>query len=285
MTYFIAEVSSNHQQDLERCEAFIRCSAAIGCDAVKFQLFKIDQLFAPEILRHSPPHRQRQQWELPEQYIPRLAEYCKEQRIDFSCTPFYLDAVELLAEHVAFFKIASYELLWSDLLRACAQTGKPVVLSSGMATLNEIDDALETLSSAGAREIALLHCVSAYPAPEEECNLSAIDTLRQRYDVPIGWSDHSHSEAVLYRAVHRWQADYLEFHLDLDSQGAEYSSGHCWLPEKISPIIQSARRADIIDGGGEKIPAASELPDRGWRADSEDGLRPTRAQRREFIKT
>jgi N-acetylneuraminate synthase len=271
---FVAEVSSNHHRDLERCFRFIDKAAAVGCGAVKFQLFRIEELFAPEILAKSPMHRARKAWELPVEFLPRLAARCRERKIQFSCTPFYLDAVEELLPHVDFYKIASYELLWTDLLTACARTGKPLVLSTGMATLDEIQGAVETVRAAGCADLTLLHCVSGYPAPVEQCNLAAIRTLAQRFSCSVGWSDHSVSPAVIYRAVHHWHAGMVEFHLDLEGEGDEFKTGHCWLPEQIEHVIKMTEAGFAADGSGAKAPAAAELPDREWRADPSDGLRP-----------
>src|ERR1700759_228347 len=155
---FIAEASSNHGRELARGLAFVDAAADAGCDAVKFQLFKIARMFAPEILRQSPKHRARTQWELPLAHLKPLAEHCSARKIQFSCTPFYLEAVAELAPFVDFYKVASYELLVTDLLRACAQTGKPLVVSTGMSTMDEITAAAATLKEAGARDITLLHC-------------------------------------------------------------------------------------------------------------------------------
>lgn len=282
MTLFIAEVSSNHHQDLDRCFEFIRASAAIGCDAVKFQLFKIDQLFAPEVLAKSAKHRARKAWELPVSFIPELKRCCDDNDIQFSCTPFYIDAVQELEPYVDFYKIASYELLWDDLLFTCAKTGKPVVISAGMANISEIDHAIEVLQKAGCGDITLLHCVSAYPTPESDCNLSVIGALRERYNVKVGWSDHSVSPAVINRAIHRWQADCIEFHIDLDEQGAEYSAGHCWLPHQIEPLIKETTKSKYIDGKPDKGLAQSEESDRDWRADPSDGLRPLKHMRQRY---
>ena len=273
---FIAEASSNHGRELSRALAFVDAAADAGCDAVKFQLFKIDRMFAPEILSRSAKHRARKDWELPLDYLAQLAERCSQRRIAFSCTPFYLEAVEALRPHVAFYKIASYELLVRDLLAACASTGKPVVLSTGMATMEEIHGAVATLKSAGASDITLLHCISAYPAPAEEANLSAIAAIRDATGCKVGWSDHTRREAVIERAVHRWGASAVEFHLDLDGKGAEYLAGHCWLPEEIAPVIARVREAFLADGTGFKGPQPTELADRDWRADPYDGMRPLR---------
>ena len=339
-------MSSNHNRDLERCLAFIDKAAEIGCDAVKFQLFRIEELFAAEVLEQSEEHRQRKAWELPVEFLPALAARCRERDILFGCTPFYLDAVDELLPHVDFFKVASYELMWDDLLMACGQTGKPLVLSTGMATMDEIRHAVGVVSEHGSMGVSacaerdhaanqpvrnsdtstlphpltLLHCVSGYPTPPDQCNLAAIHTLRKEFSsttqlsgviphpsLSIGWSDHSVNPDVVRRAVQRWDASMIEFHLDLDGTGAEYGAGHCWLPEQIEPVIAEVRRAGAeggnlkpevgesgagpqlsgfiphpflsMDGTGIKQPAPAELPDREWRADPSDGLRPLKAFR------
>ncbi len=271
---FIAEVSSNHNRELNRSLAFVETAAKIGCSAVKFQLFRLQELFAPEILARSNIHRQRKTGELPVEFLPALATRCHEVSIQFACTPFYLDAVEELSPYVDFYKIASYELLWDDLLLACASTGKPVVLSTGMATLAEVQRAVTVLRSAGCADLTLLHCISGYPAPLGDCNLKAIETLRQTCNCPVGWSDHSMSPSVIFRAVHRWSATMVEFHLDLEGKGKEYPTGHCWLPGQIEPVIKMVQEGFRADGNGKKMPAPSELDDRDWRADPIDGLRP-----------
>ena len=273
---FIAEVSSNHAQNLDRSLAFVDAAAAAGFDSVKFQLFRVAQLFAPEILAKSPQHRQRVAWELPLEHLEPLARRCREKGVSFSCTPFYLAAVKELEPYVAFYKVASYELLWSDLHRAIAATGKPVIISTGMATLPEIKAAVATLRQAGATDITVMHCVSAYPAPPEQSNLSAIETIRRETGAKVGWSDHTRSPAVIERAVHHWNASAVEIHIDLDGSGAEYVSGHCWLPDEIGACIARIRQGIRADGKGYKEPVPAELPDREWRADPSDGLRPLR---------
>jgi N-acetylneuraminate synthase len=279
---FIAEVSSNHQRDLERSLAFVDRAAEIGCHGVKFQLFRVRELFAPEILARSAMHRAREAWELPAEFLAPIAERCIQRGVAFSCTPFYLEAVEELEPYVEFYKIASYELLWDDLLTACAATGKPVMLSTGMATIEEIDHAVATLRGAGCSDLTLLHCVSGYPTPVGECNLAAIETLRATFGCPVGWSDHSVHPAVIARAVHRFGAAAVEFHLDLDGTGDEFRTGHCWLPEQMAGVIRDVRIALAADGSGRKLPGPSEEPDRAWRADPSDGLRPRLVTRAAF---
>ena len=275
----IAEASSNHGQELARSLSLVRAAASVGFDAVKFQLFTIGDLFAPEVLARSPKHLERGSWELPSDFIPKLSAEARERGLEFSCTPFSLSSVEELVPHVDFLKVASYELLWDDLLRECAMTGLPLVVSTGMADLAEVDHAVEVVRSAGCEDLTLLHCVSAYPTPAAEANLSAIATLREHTGLPVGWSDHTNDPAVIHRAVHRWGASFVELHLDVDGQGAEFGPGHCWLPETAGPLIRDLRVGVEADGHGRKEPAPSEEPDRVWRADPSDGLRPRLEER------
>lgn len=282
---FIAEVSSNHSSNLERSLSFIDRAADIGCDGVKFQLFKIDELFAPEVLATSSAHRKRRAWELPLDFVPALSARARKRAIQFGCTPFYLKAVAELEPYVDFMKIASYELGWTDLLEACGATGKPVVLSTGMADLQEVRVAVKTLVDAGCRNLMLLHCVSGYPAKPAEANLAALIALRNiasefpRLSLSVGWSDHTVEPGVLHRAIHRYDAEMIEFHFDLDGAGEEYSIGHCWKPEQIANVIHDTRIALRSDGDGRKVPAPREEEERHWRADPVDGLRPLQSLR------
>lgn len=283
MTMFIAEVSSNHNQSLDRCFDFIDCAKNIGCDSIKFQLFKIEKLFSPEILSKSQAHKERKKWELPLEFIPEIYNRCKEKDIAFSCTPFYLEAVDELVDYVSFFKIASYELLWDDLLVKCARTGKPVIISTGMATIPEILHAVEILKSNGCKEPMILHCSSAYPTPIDSANLSAIKTIRDASQCKVGWSDHTVSSSVIFNSILRWGAEIIEFHLDIDGEGYEYSrDGHCWLPNQIQEVIEQLEIMKKTDGNGMKEPNDFEIHDRIWRADPFDGLRPHREIREKY---
>lgn len=286
---FIAEISSNHNRDLDRSKLFIKTAAEIGCQGVKFQLFKIEQLFAPEILLKSKKHRDRANWELPVEFIPELAQYTRELGLEFACTPFYLKAVDELEPYVDFYKIASYELLWQELFIKCANTGKPLIFSIGMATLNEIKSAMRILCTGKTKEITVMHCNSAYPTPIKDANLKALSKLREALvdferilNISYGWSDHTVSPSVIYRAVHHYNVKYIEFHLDLDGKGEEYSAGHCWLPDQISKVIKTVEEGYLADGSGIIEPSVSELPDRDWRADPNDGLRPLLKLRKSF---
>ena len=282
MVKFIAEVSSNHNCDLKRCYKFIDKAADSGCYAIKFQLFKINKLFSREILNKSKKHRDRKNWELPSSFIPLLAERSKKRGIKFVCTPFYLEGVDVLSKYVDYFKISSYEMIWDDLLKSCARTGKPILISTGMATISEIKHAVSVLKNNGCIEPILFHCTSSYPTPFNEANLSAIKTIRSETGCEVGWSDHTAEEGVIQRSIHKWGASVIEFHLDLDKKGEEFKQGHCWLPSDIKNLIEDVKKALGSDGNGVKVPIPSELSDRNWRADPSDGLRPLKKIRKSW---
>jgi N-acetylneuraminate synthase len=288
---FIAEISSNHNGDLDRCIEIINACADVGCDGVKFQLFKVNELFAPEAILHNPDIKKRTAWELKEEFIPVLSEETRKRGMLFSVTPFYLSVVEFLSEWVDFFKVASYELLWTDLFKACADTGKPIAFSTGMCTPDEIEGALEVLGGSKSKEIVVLHCNSAYPTPLSDVNLASISTLRDKYNnflpgkqIEFGWSDHTVSDAVVLSSIFRHDSKMIEFHIDLDGTGFEFKAGHCWLPTHIGRVIRMVKDGRLSEGSGIIEPSASEIIERQWRADASDGLRPLLATREKLLK-
>jgi len=285
MPIFVAEVAGNHHQDLDRCFAYIDKAAEIGCDAIKFQLFKINRLFSREILLNSAVHRDRKSWELPHKFIPKIAKYCAKKGIQFGCTPFDIDSVKILSAYVKFYKIASYELLYADLLKACAKTEIKILLSTGMATIPEINHAIQILRTNGCPAPIILHCVSDYPTLPTNANLAAIETIRNETNCEVGWSDHTGEPGVLQRAINRWRATVIEFHLDLDGTGIDCQQGHCWNPKQIELVIKQSKIAISSDGNGVKKPSKNEQIERMWRADPEDGLRPLKVIRQNYCES
>jgi len=282
MTKFISEISSNHNGSLSRSLKMIKLSSSLGFDIVKFQLFRINKLFSKEILNKSKNHRSRKKWELNEKFIPILAKECRKNNIKFCVTPFYLEAVDIIRPYVDYIKIASYELLWKELLIKCAKTKKPIIISTGMANIKEVLNAIGILKKNGAKKIIILHCVSNYPAKIESLNLSAINTIRRKTKLSTGWSDHSNDPLVILTAVEKWKASYIEMHIDIEGKGYEFTSGHCWLPDKAKSLIYFIKNKKVIDGNGVKKPSKSELKERKFRADPIDGLRPIRKFRKLF---
>ena len=169
----IAEISSNHSRSLERCMNFVKSTKECGFDAIKFQLFKIDELFIKEVLEKSPEHASRRQWEFPLEFLEPISNACKQYDLKLGVTPFYLDAVEEAVEYVDFFKVASYELMWLNLHYAIIEHNMPTIISTGMAELEEIiriKNLYET-KSFDLEKLTFLHCESNYPANYETINL------------------------------------------------------------------------------------------------------------------
>jgi N-acetylneuraminate synthase len=272
------EVGSNHNRDLNRALEFVDAAAELGADALKLQAFTAEHLFAPAALERSESCRRMADWELPLEHVPTISAACHDRGLRFACSVFDIPTVARIAPYCDALKVSSYDVLRLDLLEACARTGKEVVLSTGMATMDEVDLAVDALDLAGCHTPTLLHCTSSYPTPPGQCNLAVIEALREKFFVPVGWSDHTRSPAVLLRAALRWGAELLEVHLDLDGTGREFGD-HCWTPHELRTVVDALRLGTMADGDGEKAPAPCEAGDRLWRADPSDGLRPMREAR------
>lgn len=285
MIDWVAEACSNHNGDLRRALKIVDAAADMGCKSVKFQQFKIDKLFHESALIRSAHLAERRKWELPVEWNKDLSIRSRERGMRYISTPFYLEAVEELYPYVDAYKVSSYQLLWGKMLQEVGSSGKPVILSTGMASSHEITTAVTKLRLSGCRDLTLLHCVSAYPTPAHACNLKSIEWMRKAFECKVGWSDHSHSALVLNRAIYRWSAGMVEFHIDLDGTGWEFSTGHCWLPEDIAPIINGKPKFDDMgyyacDGKNLKGTSLYESDEREWRTDPIDGLRPMMIERR-----
>jgi N-acetylneuraminate synthase len=288
VTRFIAEIGSNHNGDPARALALVDACAAAGARAVKLQAFRVEDLFDPRLLTAREDLRARRAWELPLELVGVLRARCDALGLELGVTPFGLWAVDALAGQVDFLKVASYELLWHPLIEACARTGRPLILSTGMATLAEVAAAVAVARAAGAEDLRLLHCVSGYPTPRAEANLAAIATLRDAFGLEVGWSDHTVDAGVVRRAVRRWGATDVELHVDLDAGGGHEAGEHNWTPARLAAVTATLGEPDpdddddaaaMADGTGEKVPTPAEAFDVGWRADPADGLRPLRATR------
>lgn len=283
MTYktkFIAEIGSNHNKDLKRCYKLIDEVKKLGFYAVKFQLFKINKLFSKDAKKLFKNVKKIKKRELPEKFIPKLYNYCKKKKIKFGCTPFDIESVKILQKYVDFFKIASYEINWKDILEVCAKTNKPIILSTGMATFKEVQKAFNTLKKFN-NNISLLHCVSAYPANPKSCNLQSIKFLKKKFKCPVGWSDHTVNPLIILNAIKYQNAEIIELHFDLDGFGWEEKEGnhHCWLPQDLQKLMIYINNEKQIEGKLKKNFAKEEIIERRFRADPLDGLRPIKIYR------
>jgi N-acetylneuraminate synthase len=276
MIKFIADIGSNHNQNITRTFELISAAKNIGCWGVKFQLFAADMLWRDREVAGKMKNRQ-----LPEHFIPQISKCCQARELTFGCTPFNLRAVEILKPYVAFLKIGSYEILWHKLIEACAATGLPIILSTGMATIKEIIAAVNALivnrvSGETKEDLILLHCNSNYPAQSSQCDMTKIENLRELFLRDSGWSDHTRNPGVIYNAVAKG-AVVVEFHLDLeDGKGFEFEHGHCWKPSEMGEVIKNVNSWKESDRPID-VSKFDEL--RAQRTDPSDGMRPLRQEK------
>lgn len=244
MTFIIAEAGVCHNGNLREAEKLIVAAKRSGADAVKFQLFDADKLKRPEI-KHL---------EISQEDMYGLKQYADRQGIEFLCTPFDVESLEFLVGiGVRFIKIASGCLKNFPLLSAAHQSGLPIILSTGMCTLADVKSALGVLGW----NVNLLHCTSSYPCPIDEVNLSAMDTLRKTFSLPVGYSDHTSGIVVAIAAVARG-AKAIEKHLTLDrnAEGPDHKSSI--EPKDFRIMVDAIRDIEKAIGTGEKRAQPSE---------------------------
>lgn len=266
--FIIAEAGVNHNGDPELAAQLIDAAAAAGADAVKFQTFSADRLAVTDAPKAEYQKASgdigETQWqmlkrlELPEMAWAGLREYCTAQGVRFLSSPFDEESADFLATlGVDAIKIPSGELTNLAFLRHVASFGQPLIVSTGMADLAETDQAVDAIREAGNPPLALLHCVSAYPAPAEACNLRALETLRARFNIPIGWSDHTLGNEVALAAV-ALGACIVEKHFTLDCALPGPDHAASLDPRGFTELVTAIRKVESALGSAEKCPAPVE---------------------------
>lgn len=268
-TFIIAELSANHRHDLEQAVRLIHAAVEAGADAVKIQTYTADTI---TLASDKEPFRVTSGtlWDgrtlhdlyseayTPWEWYPRLKAVADDLGIPLFSTPFDPTAVDFLENMgVPAYKIASFELIDLPLLRKVAETGKPMIISTGMATLSEIDEAVRTVQETGATEVALLRTNSAYPAPPEEMDLRTIPHLAETFGVPVGLSDHTLELAVPIAAV-TLGASIIEKHLTLSRDLGGPDSAFSLEPHEFSAMVQAVRTAEKALGRVRYGPTARE---------------------------
>lgn len=251
--YIIAELSANHNGSIERALASIEAAKAAGADAVKIQSYTPGTI----TLDHDSPdfrisgglwdgyrlYDLYEEAQTPFEWHPRLFAKAKDVGITLFSSPFDASAVEMLERLDApAYKIASFEAIDLPLIKRVAQTGKPMIISSGMADTQEIAEALEAARDAGAHDIALLHCISGYPAPAAQSNLATIPDMAQRFDALIGLSDHSLGTAVSVASI-AMGACLIEKHFQLDAKEDGPDSAFSLTPDQLKQLCDDTRTA------------------------------------------
>ena len=254
-TYIIAEISANHHQVYDKAAELVREAHACGADAVKLQTYTADtmtiacdkpwfQIGAGTIWEGKNLHELYQEAYTPWEWFKPLSELANELGIHLFSTPFDLSSVEFLESMAApAYKIASFELVDLPLLRAVAATGKPVIMSTGMASKAEIDEAVEAIRTAGGKTLALLKCTSAYPAPANEMNLRTIPDMAKSFDVPVGLSDHTLETSVAVAAV-CLGACIVEKHITMSRDTPGPDSSFSLEPDEFRQLVEAIRTTE-----------------------------------------
>ena len=256
-TYIIAEIGINHNGDLQTAKKLIDIAAVAGCDAVKFQKRNPD-VCVPEhqksILRNTPWGEMtyleyKHRVEFVQEDYDEIDIYCYVKGIEWSASPWDLDSLKFLMQYnLPWIKIPSAMLTNDELLRECAKTGKKIIFSVGMSTIEEIDHAVEILKEEKA-EYAMLHCNSSYPSPIEELNLKCIQTLKERYNCEVGYSGHEFRIGTTVASVYLG-ATILERHITLDR--TMWGSDHLASVEP-QGLIKGVRELEMALGDGNKV--------------------------------
>ena len=265
--YIIAEAGVNHNGDINLAYQLVDAAKAAGVDCIKFQTFKSENLVSHTAQKaeyqkaatgDSSQQDMLKQLELSFGEFVSLKEYCDRKGICFLSTPFDFESIEFLNSiEMPFWKIPSGEVTNYPYLVALAKTGKPVVMSTGMCEMREIEDAIAVLRENGASDIKLLHCNTEYPTPYEDVNLKAMKTLRDAFGVEVGYSDHTKGIEVPIAAV-AMGASVIEKHFTLDRnmEGPDHKAS--LEPQELKEMVDSIRHIEAALGSGDKRPSPSE---------------------------
>ena len=251
--YVIAELSANHDGDLDTALSLIDMAKARGADAVKIQTYRPDTITldasTPDFVIEGGLWHGRRLYDLyaeahtPWEWHPALFERARAQGITLFSSPFDATAVDLLEGlRAPAYKVASFEVVDTPLIRRIAATGKPMLISTGMADADEIGDAVAAARDGGCRELVLLHCVSGYPAPAADYNLATLSDMARRFGVPVGLSDHTLDNATAVAAV-ALGACVIEKHVTLDRAGGGPDDSFSLEPAELEMLCRDARTA------------------------------------------
>jgi N,N'-diacetyllegionaminate synthase len=257
-TFIVAEIGSNHNQNLDQAKQLIEIAAKAGADAVKFQLYVADDLYSED----SPVYEAVKATELQHGWLHKLSRHAVENSLLFFASPFSTKAVDLLQEvDVPVYKIASSETVKLDLLKHVASKKRPIILSTGMCDLADIYEALKVIRSENNHDVILLQCTSLYPTPMNRVHLRAMDTLRSTFNLPVGFSDHTIDIIIPVAAVARG-ACLIEKHLTLDRHLPGPDHSYALEPQEFTQMVGAIRGTEEALGSIDKIM----LPEEGQYA-------------------
>lgn len=271
--YIIAEVGSNHNGDMDLCRRLIDAAADAGAHAVKFQSWTDSSLIAEEEYARNTEYSDKKKhfgslremvttYQLTAEQHVQAHAACQARGIAFCSTPFSNEEVDLLENlSVPFFKIASMDIVNLSLLRYAARKGRPLVISTGMATMAEIEQAVDAVRAEGNEQIVLLHCVSIYPPEYETIHLRNMAMLQRAFDVLVGFSDHTLGTSIPLAAI-ALGACVIEKHFTLDQDMEGWDHAISANPEQLRTIVEEGRNVFTALGGYQRVVNRAEMEKR-----------------------
>lgn len=254
--YIVAELNSSHNGKVEIAKQMIDAAKTCGCDCVKFQSWSTDSLYANEYYKNNPiSKRIVAKFSLTPDQLLELSKYCKEVKIDFSSTPYSEEEVDLLADktEAPFIKIASMEINNLPYLKYIGSKGVPIVLSTGMSTIDEIRTAVSAIESTGNRQLCILHCVSVYPASAEIINLNNMIMLQEEFpDYVVGYSDHTIGYEIAAASIALGGA-LVEKHFTLDNKKMGMDNNMATEPAEMRSLVNACHSVFFAMGSKERI--------------------------------
>ena len=266
--FIIAEAGVNHNGDIEIAQKLVDVAVAAGADAVKFQTFKAENIVCKDARkaeyqmettdRGESQFAMLKRLELTSDMHEKLMDYCEQKQIMFLSTPFDVESLHYLVNcGLAMLKIPSGEITNYPLLREAAESGKKIILSSGMSTLDEVQSAMGVLRENGCQDLTVLHCNTEYPTPYKDVNLKAMCTMREALNIPVGYSDHTPGIEVAVAAA-ALGAEVIEKHFTLDRnmEGPDHKAS--LEPDELAEMVREIRNIEAALGDGKKEPSDSE---------------------------
>lgn len=270
--YIIAEAGVNHNGDLDTAFRMIDAVKDCGCDCIKFQTFRTESLVTKNAKKaeyqientqnNDSQYEMLKKLELSFEDFKKLKEYCVQCGVDFLSTPFDEESVDLLEElGVTVYKMSSGDITNKPLLQYVARKQKPMIISTGMCTIEEVKEAVAWIEACDNHQITLLHCTSNYPTPYQDVNMNAMATLAKEFSYPVGYSDHTQGIMIPVMAT-VLGATVIEKHFTLDKnmEGPDHKASLDI--EELKEMVRAIRAVESAKGSGEKKPAESELSTR-----------------------
>jgi len=260
--YLIAEIGGNHEGDFEYAKKLTQLACKSGVDAVKFQIYTGNSLVNP--IESPERHKHFRKFELePGEYV-ELAKICQMYEVEFAASVWDIQALEWIEPYMNWYKIGSGDLTSHPILKKITSLGKPIILSTGLATLSDVRESITFIQACDKRyrqkkQLALLQCTSMYPIPDDEANLSVIETFKKEFQLTIGYSDHTVGSDALEVAV-AMGAEILEMHFTDSRENKLFRDHKVSLTSKeIQQLIQKIKKIKLLQGHGNKAPTPAEI--------------------------